>query len=105
MSERLHILFLSAWFPYPPVNGSKLRVYHLLRQLAARHEVVLLSFVDARTDAPDDVAVRSLCRVVEVWPRPSFEPGAWSARLAYFHRWPRSVVETFCAALAERVSQ
>ncbi len=39
------MLFLSAWYPYPPDNGSKLRVYHLLRFLAMRHGITLLSFV------------------------------------------------------------
>ena len=37
----MNILFLSTWFPYPPDNGSKLRVYHLLRALAQAHEVTL----------------------------------------------------------------
>jgi len=40
----MQILFLSTWFPYPPDNGSKIRVYHLLRALGARHKVTLLSF-------------------------------------------------------------
>jgi len=31
----MNILFLSTWFPYPPDNGSKTRVYHLLRALTA----------------------------------------------------------------------
>jgi len=31
----MNILFLSTWFPYPPDNGSKTRVYHLLRALAS----------------------------------------------------------------------
>jgi glycosyltransferase involved in cell wall biosynthesis len=41
------ILFLSRWFPYPPSNGSKLRIFNLLRGLAeAGHSVRLLSFVE-----------------------------------------------------------
>jgi glycosyltransferase involved in cell wall biosynthesis len=40
----MRILVLTTWFPYPPDNGSKIRVYHLLRALAQRHEVTLLSF-------------------------------------------------------------
>jgi len=32
----MNILFLSTWFPYPPDNGSKIRVYHLLRALGRR---------------------------------------------------------------------
>ena len=40
----MRILYLSTWFPYPFDNGAKIRVYHLLRALGARHEVSLLSF-------------------------------------------------------------
>ena len=56
----MHILFLSAWFPSPPDNGSKLRVLHLLRALAQRHEVSLaaFAFATARPDAADDLAAR-----------------------------------------------
>lgn len=40
----MNILFLSTWFPFPPDNGSKIRVHHLLRTLCEHHEVTLLSF-------------------------------------------------------------
>ncbi len=40
----MRIAFLSTWFPYPPDNGSKIRAYHLLRCLAARHEVTAMAF-------------------------------------------------------------
>ncbi|MFO7698192.1 MAG: glycosyltransferase family 4 protein [Anaerolineae bacterium] len=39
----MRILFLSAWYPYPPTNGSELRAYYLLRGLAERHEVTALA--------------------------------------------------------------
>lgn len=56
----VHILFLSAWFPSPPDNGSKLRVLHLLRALAQTHDVSLASFAfaTARPDAADDLAAQ-----------------------------------------------
>ena len=54
----MRILFLSTWFPSPPDNGSKLRVYNLLRALAQRNQVTLLSFAfdTARPDAPGELA-------------------------------------------------
>lgn len=54
----MNILFLSSWFPCPPDNGSKLRVYHLLRALAQEHKVTLASFTfgSARPDEPDGLA-------------------------------------------------
>lgn len=64
----MNILFLSTWFPYPPDNGSKLRAYYLLRGLAERHQVALLSFAfaTARPDAPGEL--RDWCREIQVAP-------------------------------------
>jgi len=62
----MHILLLSPYPPYPPRSGGALRIYHLLRGLAARHEVTLLTF------APDAAAVaalaplRAICGVISV---------------------------------------
>jgi glycosyltransferase involved in cell wall biosynthesis len=39
----LKIVVVSPQFPYPPRSGFPTRVYHLARQLAARHDVTLLS--------------------------------------------------------------
>lgn len=38
----MKILFLSRWFPYPTNNGSKIRIYNLLRGLSQLHDVTLL---------------------------------------------------------------
>lgn len=48
----MEILFLSAWFPSPPDNGSKIRVYHLLRTLGQSHTVTLIAFAFG-TACPD----------------------------------------------------
>jgi glycosyltransferase involved in cell wall biosynthesis len=56
----MRILFLSAWFPYPPDNGAKIRAYHLLRALAKIHHVTLVAFnPDSQTEftAPESVTV------------------------------------------------
>ncbi len=88
----MRILFLSAWYPYPPDNGSKIRVYHLLRALAARHEVTLASFAfaTARPDQPQ--ALAGVCREVHVVPAdPSVRPG-WLRALRYFSPQPISTL-------------
>jgi glycosyltransferase involved in cell wall biosynthesis len=43
------VLVLTELLPYPLVSGAKIRIYYVLRQLASRHQVTLLSFV-----RPDD---------------------------------------------------
>jgi glycosyltransferase involved in cell wall biosynthesis len=40
----LRVLVVGAWFPYPPRWGWATRVYQLARQLAARHDVTLLTY-------------------------------------------------------------
>jgi polysaccharide biosynthesis protein PslH len=60
------ILILSPYPPYPPHGGGTMRIYQLVRGLAARHDVTCLSF------APDAAAEQALapfqrvCRVVTV---------------------------------------
>lgn len=101
----MRILFLSAWFPHPPSNGSRLRVSHLLRALAPHHDVALLSFADQPDADPRAPALRSLCRSVQVVPRPSFDPSAWRSRAAWLSPRPRSLVATFSPAMATAVTR
>lgn len=69
--ERLRVLLVSTQFPLPTRSGFTMRVYHLTRHLARRHDVTLLSYVD---DAASD-SVASMRDVVPVepveyeWPR------------------------------------
>ncbi|MFO1217484.1 MAG: TIGR03087 family PEP-CTERM/XrtA system glycosyltransferase [Burkholderiaceae bacterium] len=60
------LLFLAHRLPYPPNKGDKVRSYHLLRHLAARHEVHLGTFIDDPDDEPHLPAVRALCASVHV---------------------------------------
>ena len=61
----MDILLLSTWFPSPPDNGSKLRVHHLLRALARRHQVTLLAFAFDTADPAGAVELRRACTGVE----------------------------------------
>ena len=97
----MRILFLSAWFPFPANNGSKLRIYNLLRRLAERYEVTLVSFAD-QPDADSDVPeLRQICREVRIVPVSWFDPHSLRARLGFFSLKPRSVVDTFSPQMAE----
>ena len=69
----MRILFLSTWFPFPPDNGSKLRVYHLLRALHQRHQVTLLSFAFGTADPSDVENLSDCCTEVQVVYRDPFE--------------------------------
>ncbi len=52
-----NILYLVHRMPYPPNKGDKVRSYHLLKHLAARHRVFLGTFID---DPQDEAYVDKL---------------------------------------------
>lgn len=102
----MNILFLSAWFPYPPTNGAKIRIYNLIRELAKTHTITLISFAktiqieEARSHIPQ---LKQICREVEVVPAKHFEPDSTAAYLGFFSLKPRSIVQTFSPEMAELV--
>jgi glycosyltransferase involved in cell wall biosynthesis len=62
------VLFLTQVLPYPLDSGAKIRAYHVLRRLAADHEVTLVSFVRL-DDAAESVAhLRCFCQAVHTVP-------------------------------------
>lgn len=63
----MRLLAVSSWFPYPPDNGSRLRIFHLLEALAREHEVTLLTF--GRDEGREQVGpLQRFCGAVHVVP-------------------------------------
>jgi sugar transferase (PEP-CTERM/EpsH1 system associated) len=62
----VNLLYLAHRIPYPPDKGDKIRSFHQVRHLAARHRVALVCFVDDRADLPHADTLRELCSSVEV---------------------------------------
>lgn len=56
----MRVLYVSARFPWPPDRGDRLTGHALLRALAARHEVTLLSYVDGHEPPGALEALRAL---------------------------------------------
>ncbi len=90
----MKILFLSRWYPFPPNNGSKLRVYHLLLGLSTKHELSLLSFIERSDEELDAQEIRSICQDVKVVKYKPYRPNSLQAYLGYFSLTPRSVVDS-----------
>jgi sugar transferase (PEP-CTERM/EpsH1 system associated) len=73
---RKRILFLTPQLPYPPQQGTALRNYNLIAQVAQRHEVHLLSFVENPSGTPphqpaiDPGPLQDLCASVHTVPVP-----------------------------------
>jgi glycosyltransferase involved in cell wall biosynthesis len=100
----MNILFLSRWFPYPTNNGSKLRIYNLLRGLGQHHAVTLLSFADQPDVSPEVPEVQSICSEVHVVPWKEFDPHSLRARLGFFSLKPRSIIDTFSSEMAQEIT-
>ena len=66
MPTRPALLLLVHRIPSPPNKGDKIRSYHLLRHLAARHEVCLGAFVDDPQDWQYEADVARLCKRVKL---------------------------------------
>ncbi len=100
------ILFISWWWPYPADNGSKIRIYNLLRHLSQYYRVVLLSFAEADEAQPEQVEhLLGVCESVEVIRKPHFDPAGLKALLGYFSRWPRSLVDTYSTEMEQAVQR
>lgn len=102
--ELVRILFLSAWFPFPPDNGSKIRVYNLLRALRQRHQVTLLTFADAN-QKPGPADSPEWCHIAGTVPKMAFVPHRPRAIAGLLSPVPRSVVDTYSPAMAQLVQQ
>ncbi|HSV51003.1 MAG TPA: TIGR03087 family PEP-CTERM/XrtA system glycosyltransferase [Burkholderiaceae bacterium] len=61
-----NLLYLVHRLPYPPNKGDKVRSYHLLKHLGARHRVFLGTFVDDPEDEVHVDTVRGLCTDLHV---------------------------------------
>lgn len=81
----MKILFLTPQLPYPPNKGTAIRNFNIIKNLAARHELWLLSFADdafwgkngkAGNGGLENLRVlNQLCRYVDTVPMPRRDRG------------------------------
>jgi sugar transferase (PEP-CTERM/EpsH1 system associated) len=76
----MKLLFLTPQLPYPPQKGTTIRNYNLIRQLAQRHQVYLLSFVQGEDDLAWVPELRNYCRSISTVIAPQRSPlrRAWT---------------------------
>lgn len=102
----MHALFLSTWFPYPPDNGSKTRVFHLLRALAARHQVTLVTFAPSDGPLPDvDCRSLGLCEHVHLIARRPFQKDAKRRLMGMISPVPRDLAAMYSPEMAKCVNR
>lgn len=72
----MHILYLSPWFPYPLDTGSRIRAYYLLRGMATKHEVTLLTLNPKGWMPAEIEPILGLCRQEKLIDRDPFDRGS-----------------------------
>jgi glycosyltransferase involved in cell wall biosynthesis len=101
----MNLLFLSRWLPYPANNGSRLRIYNLLKRLLKEgHRVHLITFYEQGDDL--DLARQNateFCTEMDAVLYKPFQPGSLRSRLAFFSLKPRWAVTTYRPKMAELV--
>ena len=70
----MRILFLTPQLPYPPHQGTTIRNYNLIADLAPRHEIHLLSFVRSPDEIDRATPLRQHCRNIEAVLAPHRSP-------------------------------
>lgn len=99
----MKLLVLSTWWPYPLDNGSRVRAFHLIRDLARRHDVTLVSFGLAQgreVTAP----LEAFCARVEVVP-PVLVGAAGLGVRGLLSPTPRHFVQTDNRMMRARVAE
>lgn len=66
----MNLLLLTPQLPYPPRQGTAIRNFNLIDQLARRHTVDLLTFLAPDETLTADNPLHAICRRVEALPQP-----------------------------------
>ena len=93
----MKILWLNAGLLLPLDKGGKLRTWHLMRQLAARHDITYLSFSDPSQRDEHRIGMREVCRRLETIPRTDPAKGT----LSFYMDTARYVVDPVPYAVAK----
>lgn len=101
----MRILFLSGWFPYPPNNGARKRVYYLMKALAKNHNVFLVSLLQDDSKREDAAKLNDICEVVSLHESRWFKPYTLKSLLGYFSSRPRSIVDTYNSSIRDAVKK
>lgn len=101
----MKILVLSTWFPFPTIQGSKLRAYHLIKGLSRAHDVALLSMQDTPVQADWMAEMRRYCRQVTVVPVHPFDALNWKRRLSLLSLKPSAAAAAYSPLMAQAVRQ
>ncbi len=66
----MKILFITQFLPYPPDAGGKIKTYQVLKILAKKHQVFLVSFVDRKEDLKWEKELKKYCLGIKTFLTP-----------------------------------
>jgi glycosyltransferase involved in cell wall biosynthesis len=101
----MKILILSTWFPYPLSQGSKIRAYHLIKALAEKHQVALISFQDTPIEPAWIVHLGALCEQVHVIPDHPFDHSRVKSAVGWLSPLPSAVLASRSVRMSYMVQQ
>ena len=99
----MRILVLSTWFPYPLSQGSKIRAYHLIKGLAHRHDLALVSFQDTPLEPCWLDHMRQVCQKVEIAQHDPFAYNRFRTLIGWFSPQPSAVLASHSPEMALHV--
>ncbi len=99
----MRILYVSSWFPHPPDNGSRLRIFNLLKGLSPHYQVTLLAFTDRLVTQDDLDALGEICERVETVPWKEYQSNTIRARVGLLGPTPRSLVDTYSREMDDAI--
>ena len=73
----MKLLWLNSGLLLPLDKGGKLRTWHVMRHLAARHDITYLSFEDSTQTDADRRGMSEVCSRLETVPRTDVAKGTW----------------------------
>jgi glycosyltransferase involved in cell wall biosynthesis len=101
----MRLLFLSAWCPLPADNGSKIRIWALLRELSRWHEFDLVAFAPVPLPAGTKRRLEEICQEVELVPESPFPNRAVEGLRGLISSRPRSEVANYSPRMASTVQR
>src|SRR5262245_50121917 len=98
----MNILFVCHRLPFPPDHGGKIRAFHMIRHLGAKHSVTVASLAESQQEVDDGVGLKEHCveLIAEIIPRSVRWLRAWKA---LFSSCPSSVAYFHSPTLHERI--
>lgn len=77
----MHVLYLTPYFPYPPIGGGRIRALQILKGLAARHKVSLVALIDESFQRQHLAAAEPFCTTIHTVPLARRgKPAGWKSK-------------------------